>query len=264
MIPNVMLLKRPAGQVEQLVGLTGACVDETSFVKGPASQVSFGLDSITTRCTLVNLSIVSEAWFVVPPPRPSVSFEFEDKPQRGIVLNQKSATVGVLRGDGTVLSFSMLSNVKSFSICLLVSEHISKYTIPDFGYSKEAIGTIFPLGMPNLNITFVFGSQFWCGTIIVADVPTDGNSIRLYPISRVENYEYKEEEYTSRKTRALMYTLGVCYCICFVLLLFYLASFIRHPTRAQMLVIISFLLSLLCVFRIVFMFGYPNAIFRRK
>ena len=252
-----------ARQVEQFVGVTGACVDELSFVKGPVSRVSFDLDSITTRCTLVNLSIVSEAWFVIPPPRPSISFEFEDKPQRGIVLNQKSSsTVGVLRGDGTVLSFSMLSNVRSFSVCLLVSgTNISKYPIPDFGYSKKPVGSIYPLGISNLNTTFVFGSQFWCGTIDVDNIPTDGNTIRLYPISRVENFEDKDEEYTSLQTRALMYTLGVCYCICLVLLVFYLINFSRRPGKTTMLAIISVLLSILCVFRIVFMFGYPNAIF---
>ena len=101
-------------EVEELVGVKRACVGETSFVKGPSSRVSFALDSISEGCTLLNLSIVSEAWFVVPPPRPSISFEFEKKLQLGIVLNQKSATVGVLRGDGSVISFRNLVNVKSF------------------------------------------------------------------------------------------------------------------------------------------------------
>ena len=42
------------------------------------------------------------------------------------------------------------------------------------------------------------------------------NTIRLYPISRFEDYEEREEGYTSRETRALMYTLG--FVIVFVLL----------------------------------------------
>ena len=250
--------------MEELVGISGVCFEEESFVKGPSSRVSFGLESVNSRCSLVNLSVVSEAWFVVPPPRPSISFEFEDKPKRGIVLNQKGATVGVLRGDGSVLSFSILENVDSFIVCLLISENqtdLSKYPIRDFGYSEKAIGTIYPLGLSNVNSTSVFGSPFWCGTIVVSDVPVDGTKVRLFPIQRVEDYETEEGDYTSRKTRALMYTLGVCYCICFVLLSFYLISIIGSPSKSTMLAMISFLLVILCVFRVVFMFGYPNGIF---
>ena len=251
-------------QVEELVGISGARSQEESLVKGPSSLVTFMLDSVRTGCTLVNLSVVSEAWFVVPPPRPSISFEFGEKPQRGIVLNHKSATVGTLRGDGSVLHFVKLDNVISFSICLLVNENqtnISKYPVPDFGYSEKPVGIIHPLGILDLNTTSVGGSQFWCGTIIVADFPfQDGNSLRLYPISRIEMYNSEEEEYTSQQTRALMYTLGVCYCICFVLLLFFFINFLRD-LKSRMLGVLSFLLLLLCVFRAVFMFGYPNRLF---
>ena len=254
-------------QVEELVGISGACSKEESFVKGPSSRVSFGLESISSQCTLVNLSIVSEAWFVVPPPRPSISFEFEDKPKRGIVLNHKGATVGVLRGDGSVLSFSVLENVNSFSVCLLISSEnqtdvSSKYPILDFGYSEESIGTIYPLGLTDVNATIVFTSPFWCATILMSDIPVDGtNNVRLFPIQRVEDYETEEEEYTSRKTRALMYTLGVCYCVCFGFLSFYLVTVLRATSKSPMLGIISFLFVILCVFRVVFMFGYPNGIF---
>ena len=251
--------------VEELVGVTSACAGEISFVKGPGSRVSFDLNSITTGCTLVNLSIVSEAWFVVPPPRPEISFEFEEKPKSGIVMNHKSTTIGALRGDGSVLHFKSLQNVNSFSICLQVSENqtgvASKYPVPDFGYSDNPIGTIHPLGMSDLNTTFVFGSQFWCGTILVAESSFgDGNSIRLYPISRIEKYEDEKEEYTSRQTRALMYTLGVCYCICFVLMTIFFFNFL-WDFRSRMLGVLSILLILLCVFRAVFMFGYPNGMF---
>ena len=254
-------------EVEELVGISAACAEEESSVKGPSSRVSFEMDSINSRCTSVNLSIVSEAWFAVPPPRPSVSFEFEEKPRRGIVLNQKGATVGVLCGDGTVLSFSAWENVDSFSVCLLISENhtdLSKYPIIDFGYSEEAIGTIYPLGLSNVESTTVFASPFWCAKVTVSVIPVDGKKVRLFPIQRVERYENEEEEYTSRKTRALMYTLGVCYCICFVLLFAYLINVIRSPTKQSkisMLPIISFLLVLLCIFRVVFMFGYPNGLF---
>ena len=261
---NSQCYDQTGDQVEELVGLSGACFQEQSFLKGPSSRLSFGMDSISSGCSLANLSIVSEAWFAVPPPRPSVSFQFEKKPQRGIVLNKKGATVGVLRGDGSVFSFSTLENVVSFSVCLLISDNqtdTTSYPIQDFGYSNKPIGTIFPLGLTDINSTIVIGSLFWCGTIVVDDVPLDGNNIRLFPIQRTENYETEEEDYTSRKTRALMYTLGVCYCICFVLLSFYLINCIRNPTKGQMLMIISALFVILCVFRAVFMFGYPNGIF---
>ena len=84
----------------------------------------------------------------------------------------------------------------------------------------------------------------------------------MFPIKRVENFESQEEDYTSQKTRALMYTLGVCYCICFVLLGFYVVWFFLTGLRSPMLGIISILLVILCVFRIVFMFGYPMLFLR--
>ena len=256
-------------QVEELVGLSGACTQEESFLKGPSSRVSFSLHSVKSGCTLVNLSIVSEAWFAVPPTRPSISFEFEDKPQRGIVFNKKGATVGVLRGDESVFSFSVLENVAFFSVCLLVSDNetdLSEYPIPDFGYSTESIGNIYPLGIADLNSSIVFSSLFWCGTVTVTNVPRgrggEGNTIRLFPIQRIENYQSEEEDYTSQKTRALMYTLGVCYCICFFLLCFYLGqSVCNSRSKSEMLALISFLFIILCVFRAVFMFGYPNGLF---
>ena len=265
---NSQCYSQTTDNVEELVGISGACTREESFVKGPSSQVNFTLDSVHTRCTLVNLSIVSEAWFAIPPPRPSILFEFEDKPKRGIVLNQKSATVGVLRGDGSILSFSNLENVDSFSICILISsenqqttDDESKYPIKDFGYSKESVGTIFPLGLSEVDGITVFGSPFWCGTIKIDDVPNDGSNVRLFPIQRIEQYDDEEEDYTSQQTEALMYTLGVCYCICFVLLSIYLFNFILRNMKSPLLGIISFLFVILCVFRVVFMFGYPNGIF---
>ena len=248
------------------MGITGACTEEESFVKGPSSRVTFDTQSITNGCTFANLSIVREAWFVAPPPDPSLSFEFEEKPANGIVLNHKSAVVGVLRGDGSVLTFSDLTNLRSFFICLRVSENTtaisSKYPIVDFGYSEQLIGKIYPLGVAgSIQPQLVFDSLFWCASIDNATVPKNGNNIHLYPIQRVEDYEDSEEDYTSRKTRALMYTLGVCYCINFVLLAFYLINFLRWTKKSPMLGAISTLLLLVCVFRICFMFMYPNGKF---
>jgi len=238
-------------EVEYVVGITGACFQEESFVKGPSSRVSFSEESVTTGCLRMNLSLVKQAWFVAPPPDPSLSFEFEEKPTNGIVLNRKSSVVGVLRGDGSVLSFSSLANLQSFSVCLRVTENqtdVSKYPIVDFGYSEEPVGTIYPLGIAgSISSELVFGSLFWCGEIENATAPKDGNNIRLFPIQRIEDYEEEEEEYTSRQTRALMYTLGVCYCIDFVLLSFYLINFVRLGRSSTMLGIISSVFLVLCV-----------------
>ena len=260
--------KQTSGNVEELMGITGACVDEESFVKSPSSRVSFALDSLATGCTIANLSIVSKAWFIIPPPRPSILFEFEDKPQRGIVLNHKGSTVGVLRGDGSVLSFASLSNVDSIHVCLLVSQNTtdysSKYPVADFGYSKTSTGTIYPLGLENIELSITFDSEFWCSRIVLDDTPTTGTVIRLYPISRVDHYENKDDEYTSRKTRALMYTLGVCYCLCLVGLILYLVNLSRSTRLSWMLAFISIMLTFLCIFRIIFMFGYPNALFENN
>ena len=38
-------------------------------------------------------------------------------------------------------------------------------------------------------------------------------AIRLFPINRLENYEDEEDEYVSRSTKGLCYTLGALYCI---------------------------------------------------
>ena len=37
-------------------------------------------------------------------------------------------------------------------------------------------------------------------------------TIRLFPISRVKNYEDKDDEYTDKTTRVLCYVLGGFYC----------------------------------------------------
>ena len=250
-------------EVEHMLGLCYACIELGAFVKSPSSRLIFGSDSVDVGCTSVNISIVKEAWFAVSPPKPSISFEFEDKPQRGTVLNQHSAIVGVLKGDGSVIKFSHLEKVVYFTVCLLVENRTDdpRYPVMDFGFSRDSIGTIFPLGMPNITIDVVFSSVFWCGVVNVSNYPLDEGNIRVFPIKRVENFESQEEDYTSQKTRALMYTLGVCYCICFVLLGFYVVWFFLTGLRSPMLGIISILLVILCVFRIVFMFGYPNAIF---
>ena len=255
-------------QVEPEVGFASACIGEESFVKTPSSRVSFTKDSVTKSCVLVNLSFVKETWFAVPPPKPSISFEFEDKPQRGIVSNRKSASVGSLRGDGSVLSFSVLENVNSFIVCLLISKDLSdtpQFPIKDFGYSEDSLGTIYPLGLENITREVHLDSEFWCGTVRISDIPQKGkdggNKIRLYPIQVVEDPESKGSSYTSQQTEALMYTLGVCYCICFVLLSLYLVTYLTSSTRTSMLGMLSLLLLILCVFRIVFMFGYPNALF---
>ena len=254
-------------RVEEFVGVTSACFDEESFTKSPSSRVTFEKDSLETGCTIMNLSIVSEAWFVNPPPRPSISFEFEEKPTRGIVLNKKGATVGVLRGAGSVLSFTTLASMKSFTVCLLVREaedSPKEGRVPDFGYSVTPTGTIYPLGLQNINVSISFDSEFWCSSIKIADVPRskeNENVVRLYPISRDVEYENSDADYTSHKTRALMYTLGVCYCICFVCFVFYLINFVLLSRRSEMLGIISVSFVLLCIFRVIFMFGYPNALF---
>ena len=250
-------------EVEHMLGLCYACIELGAFVKSPSSRLIFGSDSVDVGCTSVNISIVKEAWFAVSPPKPSISFEFEDKPQRGTVLNQHSAIVGVLKGDGSVIKFSHLEKVVYFTVCLLVENRTDdpRYPVMDFGFSRDSIGTIFPLGMPNITIDVVFSSVFWCGVVNVSNYPLDEGNIRVFPIKRVENFESQEEDYTSQKTRALMYTLGVCYCICFVLLGFYVVGFFLNGLTPPMLGIISILLVILCVFRIVFMFGYPNAIF---
>ena len=255
---------------ETLMGLTSACAQETTDLKGPSSSVQFGSSSITYGCVFVNLSLVYEAWFQAPPTIPTISFRFQNPHTKGIVLNTRGATVGELVGDGTVLTFSKINSVGPFSLCLRVnSDNTSTFPIREFGYSTTAYDHIYPLGV-NARIVpgMVMDAQYWCiSDFSLNDIPYDLDaetgyySIRVYPIVVQTDYQDPEFLYVSSKTLDLMYTLGVSYCVVFSIFVIYVLGILIFGGYAPMPFFISILFLCVCVFRACFMFMYPNAIF---
>ena len=140
---------------------------------------------------------------------------------RGAVINANGATVGALVGDGCVLSFSDPQHITYFDICLLIATSqdnatTSTYPVADYGYLSEDMSVIRPLGIASEDISekTIAESLFWCVRLNLHSLPqgVDG-TVKLFPISRLENYETETEEPVSKTTKVLMYFLGVCFSI---------------------------------------------------
>ena len=51
------------------------------------------------------MSLIQRSWFLFPPSSTAVSFQFANRKDRGIVLNEKMVTVGEVVGDGSKYVF---------------------------------------------------------------------------------------------------------------------------------------------------------------
>lgn len=138
------------------------------------------------------------------------------------MINANGVTVGTLEGDGCVLSFSDPEDITYFDICLLTQNNkttvaSSNYAMADYGYLSEDMSVIYPLGIASENITekTLAGSVFWCVRLDLHSLPLEmnGTIVKLFPISRSEDYETETESFVSFQTKVLMYFLGVCFSI---------------------------------------------------
>ena len=179
-------------------------------------------------------------------------------------------TVGELVGDGAVLKFSETRNLQSFDVCLRISINISDSNsntfndVADFGFSTHDYNFIYPLGLENIEINKEKEALFWCASVSYDEIAVGGDEVvHLFPIYRDVNYEYMIVDYVSYDTMCMMYTLGACYCLDFVLLFLLFGRMIyeRGIDNFPFIGWIVVLFIILCVFRIVFFFGYPNGTF---
>jgi hypothetical protein len=153
---------------------------------------------------------------------------------QGPVVNVQDVTVGELVGDGVSLKFTDVSHIGNISICLRVlsTADSSNYPVKDFGYAMTNGSFIYPLGWrSSLLCSFPFshisisglsaaiqtevlnGVTFWCGNVSFAELQSEGNIVSLFPVYRSEDYATADQPYVSEQTKALMYTLGVLYCL---------------------------------------------------
>lgn len=80
-------------------------------------------------------------------------------------------------------------------------------------------------GLTGINVTVINGVTFWCKNISFSTVHSYNNTIRLFPIIRMENYSDQTSQYVSYQTKCLMYTLGALYCAVGAATLSWLVSF---------------------------------------
>ena len=189
--------------------------------------------------------------------------------ERQTVRNKDDANVGTLVGDGAVLSYSNTTALGVFHICMRISVDYDldpEKDSRDFGYSNADDNVIIPLGLTTLTQDLSNNLEFWCSDVDYSNVPTKDGAIRLYPIVRLNDYKDEEASYVSEKTEGLMYTLGALYIIDLLLFVFFLVATLRSvggsgKGQLALLVPLSVIFSVLCVFRICFMFMYPRGVF---
>ena len=248
-----------------LVATSTVCANITSIVKGPSSIMTFVDSSVAYRCSSVDMYLVRSSFFSNSKSAPAVSFVFANEIPQGVVVNQNKATVGQLMGDGSILTFSDVGRVVHFEACLLI-ENVTvtnpSYTVKDFGYTTDAYDYIYPLNF-NVSVKIIEGVlEFWCVDVSTADVPISNGTIRLFPILRMENYQSQSKEYYNDQTVDLVHTLGACYCFDLVLLLLFLAVMFNsiRKTKKEIPIVawIAVIFIILCIFRIVFCFLWPD------
>jgi hypothetical protein len=144
-------------------------------------------------------------------------------------VNGNGATVGVLGGDGMVLKFEDTRYLDTFEVCLRVDTSLnisSIFNVADFGASTASYDFIYPLGLTSIRVEYNRDAEFLCSFVSYLNISNDrSDSIRLFPIYRVDGYEGVTDSTVSYKTKCFMYTLGVCYCVLFFTFLFCIVSF---------------------------------------
>ena len=253
------------------VGVTVVCVNDIdSFVKGPSSFAFFDPNSVSERCSEVNLASIKQSWFASPEVDTAVSFQFEKPRPLGIVVNDDRATVGELVGDGTEITFSRPDFMEDFQLCLLVTVELSeddaaRYPVRDFGYTTDEYDTIMPLGISNIKlgvnreaVGIQLEAEFWCATVNHRMIPSGDDVIRVFPVYRAENFQEKNGDIYSDRAKALVYTLGALYLVDLVLLVIFLCvlgyELYTSKKDAPVVAWIAIIFVILCVFRAVFCF----------
>ena len=239
-------------------------------MKGPSSFAFFDPNSVSARCSEVNLATIKQSWFASPDVDTAVSFQFEKARPLGIVVNNDRATVGELVGDGSEITFSRPEYVGDFQLCLLVSadlseDDIARYPVRDFGYTTDEYDTIVPIGISNIElgvdrevIGIKLDAEFWCAVVNHRMILSGDDVIRVFPVYRAENFQDKNGDIYSDRAKSLVYTLGALYLVDLVLLLIFICvlGYELHTSKKDAPVVawIAIVFIILCIFRVVFCF----------
>lgn len=222
--------------------------------------------SIVSGCTAVNLSNVEQSWMTTPPQTFQISFQFEHLNNEDIVINMNGRGVGSLFGDGAEISFERATAVMTIDVCLLVNntnEEVREGRVWDFGYSDETYTFVHPLHVSNVSVEVIAASVFLCADLVVSEVPSTDGKLRLFPIQR-DSDDSGDKDYVSNETRILCYILGAFYALDLLLLCIFLIvlmmKYFRNSKVSHLMILTSVLFVILCIFRICFMFMYPNGV----
>ena len=174
--------------------------------------------------------------------------------------------MGQVLGGGAAIGISRIDFVQYTDLCIYidVARDPVSYPVLDLGYANEELTIITPLQLGNVTVKEVDGEPVLCVRVSIDKLPktdTVGEySVTLFPIETIENPESYDPEYLKSSTAAMVYTLGALYILVFLLLAIFLFNMTREVihrrTAIPVVAYIAFVFTILCIFRICFMFIY--------
>ena len=225
-------------------------------------------ENATKTCIALNLSLVDRSWVTSSTSKAAVSFQFQDKKDSSFVRNENGHSVGRVLGSGAAITINYPDTVKSMELCIAVEEasNLNEFPVWDYGSSDSSLSVVRPLGLENVTLTWLLDVPFLCGQISYQSLPLlevdEGISrkVILFPIETVRNPDSYDPQYLDSSTEALVYTLAALFLLNFLCLFLFLFNMTREViTRGiaiPVVAYIAFILTILCVFRICFMFIY--------
>ena len=266
------------------MGYFGACAGSSTVTSGPGIQVIFDENALYRNATLpcfgIRLSVIDRSWVTATTSKASVSFQFQTKRDTTFVRNEHGVSVGRVLGNGASITIDVPETVKYMQLCvaLEIERDARRYPVVDFGTADQALTTITPIEAQNVTITEILGIQFACAFLDYSSFhltprpslfnSSDFSSWRnaiFFPIETVEDPDSFDPDYLDSSTEGLVYTLAALFLLDLVLLTLFLINMsreiLKRGTAIPVVAYIAFIFTILCIFRICFMFIYAAGAF---
>mgnify|MGYP003645524428 CR=1 FL=1 len=256
---------------EQSVSEYGACTGSSSVIKGPGVRVTLTEDSTfanaSQSCALVKLAVVDRSWVTATTSKASVSFQFQEKRDTTFVRNQHGASVGQVLGNGAAISVRVSDLLKDLDVCisLEVDRDNASFPVLGFGVANKGLTRITPIYADNIDIDMVLEFPFLCGLVSYRSLPIyqreDGFfEAILFPIETVPNPSKYNPDYLDHRAEVLVYVLAAVFIVDLLFLILFLFNMTRElrvtGNSIPVVAYIAFIFTILCIFRICYMFIY--------